>query len=152
MNTLLTLLLILLSSTCFASTKVTLLNDQEQKAIFNAVNAYRIAHGLQKLTINQKISAIAQEHSRDMASHSIPFGHEGFHQRARLLAHQFSEEAVSENVAYTYKAATTVTPMWLNSSGHRHNIEGDYNLTGIGIAHDEHGIVYVTQIFIRTEA
>jgi uncharacterized protein YkwD len=37
---------------------------------------------------------------------------------------------------------------WLASTGHRKNIEGGYDTTGIGIARSPAGKVYVTQIFV----
>jgi uncharacterized protein YkwD len=45
--------------------------------------------------------------------------------------------------------AREVVDGWLNSPGHRRNIEGDFRLTGIGIAKRSDGMVYFTQIFIR---
>jgi hypothetical protein len=40
---------------------------------------------------------------------------------------------------------------WIKSPGHRHNIVGRYNLTGIGIVRDSAGKLYYTQLFARTE-
>jgi uncharacterized protein YkwD len=39
--------------------------------------------------------------------------------------------------------------MWINSPGHRENIEGDYNLSGIGIYKNRNGVLYFTHIFIK---
>jgi uncharacterized protein YkwD len=41
--------------------------------------------------------------------------------------------------------------MWLNSPGHRKNIEGPYNLTGIAMAKAKDGTMYFTQIFINKQ-
>jgi len=38
---------------------------------------------------------------------------------------------------------------WLNSPGHKKNIEGNFTLTGIGYARDHKGNIYFTQIFSR---
>ncbi|WP_231590801.1 CAP domain-containing protein [Hymenobacter terrenus] len=38
---------------------------------------------------------------------------------------------------------------WLNSPGHRANIEGNFTRTGIGVATSSTGRIYSTQIFIR---
>jgi uncharacterized protein YkwD len=37
---------------------------------------------------------------------------------------------------------------WLESPGHRENIEGPYELTGVGVASNAKGEVYFTQIFV----
>jgi len=38
---------------------------------------------------------------------------------------------------------------WLNSSGHKKNIEGNYSHTGVGIAKNQYGTLYFTQIFVK---
>jgi len=37
---------------------------------------------------------------------------------------------------------------WLESRAHRENIDGSYNLTGIGVARNAAGEVFFTQIFV----
>ncbi len=41
---------------------------------------------------------------------------------------------------------------WLRSPGHRENIEGAYDLTGIGVARSRQGVYYFTQLFAGTRA
>ena len=58
--------------------------------------------------------------------------------------------AATENVAYNQgynDPATQVVKSWLQSSGHRQNIEGQYKLTGVGIAKNARGEYYFSQIF-----
>jgi uncharacterized protein YkwD len=38
---------------------------------------------------------------------------------------------------------------WINSPGHQKNMVGDYNLTGIGIAKNNAGEYYFTQLFVK---
>jgi uncharacterized protein YkwD len=45
--------------------------------------------------------------------------------------------------------AHKVVDGWLHSPGHKKNIEGDYNFTGIGVSKDKNGRIYYTQIFLR---
>lgn len=119
--------------------------------ILNEVNTYRVKHGLSQLKMNKIISDEAKTHSREMAEHDIPFGHYGINKRVHRLFAQFKHSrGVAENVAYSYNNTDGIVKQWLGSSGHRKNIEGIYNLTGIGIAEDKSGRVYVTQIFLRT--
>jgi uncharacterized protein YkwD len=39
---------------------------------------------------------------------------------------------------------------WIKSSGHRKNMEGDFDLTGIGITKNAKSEYYFTQIFIKS--
>lgn len=123
-----------------------------QKTILDDINIYRVEHGLSQLKMNAIISEEAIKHSRDMAENIMPFGHDGIQERMSRLFKKFKlSHAIAENVAYTSSDAKTVVQQWLQSPGHRKNIEGNYNLTGIGIAHDKYKQVYVTQIFLRTD-
>jgi len=55
----------------------------------------------------------------------------------------------AENVAAGQPTAQSVMTAWLNSSGHKANIEGNYTHIGIGVAKDQNGSKYYTQIFYR---
>lgn len=114
------------------------------------INQYRVQHGLSKLVMNRVLSNEATRHSADMARHVVPFGHDGFGQRIEHLHEQIPASlSGAENVAYNYKTAKIVVDGWINSPGHRQNLMGHYNLTGIGIARDNMGKPYYTQMFLR---
>jgi uncharacterized protein YkwD len=122
-----------------------------QNEILIYINQYRHQHGLAPLAMNNKIVIEAKKHSMDMATHKIPFGHSYFKSRINCLHSQIKDSgAGAENVAYNYKDARDVVKNWLLSSGHKRNIDGNYNLTGIGIARDKLGKIYFTQIFLNT--
>ena len=115
------------------------------------MNEYRGKHHLKPLQMNNLMSEEAAKHSRDMARHAIPFGHKNFDKRIhRLFAKIKDCQGGSENVAYNYKDGRDVVRNWLTSRGHRKNIEGNFNLTGIGLARDKKGKLYFTQIFLRS--
>jgi uncharacterized protein YkwD len=123
-----------------------------EQAVHNQVNQYRANRGLPPLTLNATISEQARNHSQNMASGAVPFSHDGFAQRVQAIATKVPYRAAAENVAYNMgygDPATKAVQGWLNSSGHRQNIEGNYNLTGIGVAQNQSGEYYFTQIFIR---
>lgn len=121
-----------------------------QKEILYHINKYRITHGMMMLTMNNLITKEATIHSRDMAQHKLPFGHMKYEQRmGRLFKAIKHSNGGAENVAYNYKNAEIVVQEWLKSPGHRQNIRGNYNLTGIGIARDERGRIYYTQMFVK---
>ncbi|WP_058496267.1 CAP domain-containing protein [Legionella drozanskii] len=131
--------------------KTETVDSANQKAILVYVNEYRAKRGLKPLKMNNLMSAEAAKHSRDMANHAIPFGHQYFDKRIHRLFNAIQQcQGGSENVAYNYKDAKDVVRNWLTSRGHRRNIEGNYNLTGIGLARDKRGKLYFTQIFLRT--
>ena len=54
--------------------------------------------------------------------------HDGFSQRLR----QCEFGTGSENVAWNYPTGEAVVAGWMNSSGHRRNILGNYTHCGIG--------------------
>jgi len=117
--------------------------------ILSYVNAYRQKKGLPALTMNAVITAQAQQHSENMAAHKTAFGHNGFQGRMSRISSQLGgANATAENVAFGNMDAKQVVDTWLTSPGHKRNIEGPYNLTGIGIASDGKGNLYFTQIFI----
>lgn len=123
----------------------------EQK-IHVQINNYRATKGKPPLTLNTTITKQARLHSQNMAARKVPFGHQGFSQRVSAIASVFPIMAAAENVAYNWghsDPATVAVRGWINSPGHRFNIEGNYNLTGIGVAKSANGAYYFTQIFIR---
>lgn len=123
-----------------------------RQAILHYVNVYRIKHHLAPLTLKNTISQEAQKHSRDMAVSATPFGHHGFNQRIQRLYQKYPKSrGGAENVAYYKLDAKKLVDAWIASRGHRQNILGNYNLTGIGIAHNKKGWGYYTQIFIRND-
>lgn len=116
--------------------------------VLGYVNDYRRKRGLSRLVMNDIISAQAQKHSNNMAAHRTSFGHNGFQRRMKNISTQIKGiDATAENVAFGNLTAKEVVENWLQSPGHRRNIEGHYNLTGIGIATDNRGNLYFTQIF-----
>lgn len=124
--------------------------ENMEQSILYYVNLHRRAIRLASLQLNNSESAIAAQHSRDMATGRAPFGHTGFHERISKLNKQVGPIRVAaENVAYGQMSAKEVVDGWLGSPGHRRNIEGNFRLTGIGLARDRNGRVYYTQIFTR---
>lgn len=124
-----------------------------EEAIVKAVNTYRIKHGWPALKSLPLIAAEARQHSLDMERKRIPFGHQYFMTRIKHIYAKISNgNGGSENVAWfpPSKSPEEVVRLWLTSRGHRHNIEGHYNLTGVGIVQDKRGWYYYTQLFIRT--
>lgn len=117
--------------------------------IHELINQHRIQQYRSALQINPYIQVIAVQHAQDMASGKVPFGHQGFEERARQLLGKLGAQSAAENVALAPADATQITQSWLDSTSHRNNIEGAFSLTGIGIAQGDDHRVYCCQIFIE---
>lgn len=117
------------------------------------VNEHRRAGRLALLAYDSRIAAVARRHSEDMAAGRVPAGHEGFESRQRAISRKIPLRGIAENVGVNdYPLSETVRAAvsgWIGSRGHRENIEGGYELTGVGIARDAAGAFYYTQIFVR---
>ncbi len=116
--------------------------------IWELVNEHRVSEGLSPLHLDSTISHIARQHSRDMATGKVPVGHAGFSERAETIVRQMGGNSVAENVAVGYKSAEAVVSGWISSNGHRQNIEGRYDFTGVGVDYDDDGTPYYTQLFL----
>lgn len=123
--------------------------DTMESDILKYVNEDRIAHGLSPLEMNQLESSLAAKHSHDMSVGKVKFGHDGFNARAKTIQKELGSIEVGENVAEGSMTAREVVDGWLQSPGHKRNIEGNFTLTGIGYATDKKGDIYFTQIFSR---
>lgn len=113
------------------------------------VNEYRVARGLPALGWSEVIADLARQHSQGMASGLTSFGHDGFESRMATIALTIPWSGAAENVAVNRTVAAAVDG-WLSSAAHRENIEGSFDLTGIGTAPAKGGDLYFTQIFIRS--
>ena len=119
--------------------------------VHQEVNEYRASKDLAPLKFNTLISEQARIHSENMAQQTVKFGHGGFSDRVQALKKSISYGGVAENVAYNmgYKdPVDRAVTGWIESNGHRQNMVGNYNLTGVGVATNPQGEYYFTQIFI----
>jgi uncharacterized protein YkwD len=129
---------------------VTIKPTDLEKSVFDQINQYRVFRGLPELSLSAKISKQARIHSQNMARGKVPFSHQGFKRRVNAIpiTYRSAAENLAFNLGYSDPAAQAVTG-WLNSPGHLTNIKGNYNLTGIGVAANSEGEIYLTQIFLR---
>ena len=125
-------------------------NTNLEQSVFTQINQYRAKKGLKQLIFNEKISKQARIHSENMASGRVPFSHQGF--RERVMAIPLDYDSAAENVAYNLgysSPSNEAVSGWLKSPGHLKNLRGKYNLTGVGVATNDKGEVYLTQIFLN---
>lgn len=104
--------------------------------VVTLTNQHRATVSCPALKINSKLYIAAYNHSRDMAlndffSHTSPtYG--GVSQRLKAVGYSWSGWA--ENIAAGQTTPTQVVNGWLNSPGHRANIE-NCTLTEVGVGY-----------------
>jgi uncharacterized protein YkwD len=117
-----------------------------ERSIHNQIDRYRQSLNLPPLTIDPTVSAQARAHSQEMA-------------QAGTLSHTMESvdlrrkyPTAAENIATTQDDPNPdriAVKDWIASPAHHQNILGNYNLTGIGIAKNDQGEYFFTQIFIK---
>ncbi|MFD9357533.1 CAP domain-containing protein [Streptomyces sp. NPDC060031] len=119
-------------------------------AVLSLVNQERSAAGCSALTLNEKLTKAAQDHSEDMAAHGnmSHTGSDGSDPGGRITRAGYAWGTYGENVAYGYGTPEKVMEGWMNSPGHRENILNcSFKEIGIGLAQPNH---YWTQDFGAT--
>jgi len=120
--------------------------------VVDLVNRYRASKGLRTLGVSTSLAASSTWKSLHMAGNGY-FAHDdpappvsrGAYQRAKDCG--FNGSAWGENIAWGYATAQSVVNGWLNSPGHRANIENpSFTSTGVGAA-SSGGRLYWTQSF-----
>ena len=116
--------------------------------ILELINSHRISLGLNALNNHNTIKAVAYTHTGYMVEVDN-VSHDNFFQRKNSLIQNASATKVSENVAYAFSSAHSVVNAWLNSEGHRANIEGDFTDFDVSAEQSIDGKWYFTNIFIK---
>jgi uncharacterized protein YkwD len=74
------------------------------------------------------------------------------HRASRSLPPLRYDARLAENVALNSRSGDalvrSVSQGWIASAGHRSNLEGPYQWTGVGVAQGDGGAYYVTQLFV----
>ncbi|GGM40328.1 hypothetical protein GCM10011351_28100 [Paraliobacillus quinghaiensis] len=115
--------------------------------VIQLTNQERAKHGLPALRPDWELSRVARYKSADMLnknyfSHTSPTYGSPF---TMMKNFGISYRSAAENIAKGQRTPQEVVTAWMNSSGHRKNILGNY--THIGVGYVENG-KYWTQLFI----
>lgn len=143
--------LLLLSASCKTLFKDQPLDEIEQ-SLFQLVNAYRTSKGLNSLKWDETVARECRAHSQTMADDPTLFGHDGFELRIENIGRVLEVSQAGENIAFNqgYQDPAQITcDTWIDSASHRSNLEGDFDLTGVGVKKSSDDIYYFTQIFIK---
>lgn len=121
----------------------------EAQEFVTLMNDHRESLGLNRLEWHSSLASVAQAHSQDMKdrsyfSHDNPDGQDPFQ---RMTAAGITYSGAAENIARGQSTGQQVFDAWINSSGHKANIEGaSYTHHGLGYVADGH---YWTHMFAR---
>ena len=124
-----------------------------EKVLFDLTNAERVKAKKEPLQWDEKAAKVAYNHSIDMAENHF-FSHHGYNKSTlekRFKKASIPYEKLGENIAMNLNSILT-HHQWMNSTGHRENILGDYQYIGIGTAfhdHEEPYAIYHTQNFYK---
>lgn len=90
--------------------------------IMNAINGYRVAHGLSQVSTNDIVCDFAKTRADEISTN---FSHDGFHQRLQNRALPYATYSlVTENIAETPNYQNVVT-LWENSPAHAENLRAN---------------------------
>lgn len=127
--------------------------DSMEEKLLELTNAERKKEALPPLKPSMTLFKLARDHSQNMAKqgkldHELdeksPFD------RMRDAGYRFGN--AGENIAYGTEnlMLSDIIKMWMDSEGHRANIlHKDYVEIGLGIARNDQGEIYYTQVFAR---
>jgi uncharacterized protein YkwD len=127
-----------------------------EEEVYQTINRFRAENHLAPLAVTKDLSQVARSHSQDMAARDY-FDHvspDGDNVRKRVTRGGITNwDRLAENIAMNYghmDPAWVAVRGWMESPPHRQNIlDKDLTETGIGVAVDAKGRVYVTQLFVR---
>ncbi len=101
--------------------------DPYSVRLLGSINAYRVKHGVAKLSSAANLDVLAREHSLQMAR-AGQMSHEGYRERGMR-----SGSAVCvENVGWNYASPEAQLRAWIESPGHNKNLL-DPKITQAGI-------------------
>jgi len=113
------------------------------------INQYRLSIGKNEFEIVKHISYKSQEHNFYMIENNV-VNHDFFDVRANNIMQVLGAIKVGENIAYNYSTPNSALIAWINSPGHKENLDGDYTHFGISISvSPENGKKYYTNIFMK---
>ena len=122
--------------------------------VITLVNDHRVSLGLNALIDTGNIQDVSRAHSRHMIVHSF-FDHinpEGDSPGGRLTSAGLPWKESGENIAAGYSTPSDAFNAWMNSPGHKQNIEyPTWSHTGVGYDNDPSSTyqTYWTQNFIK---
>jgi uncharacterized protein YkwD len=107
------------------------------------VNAFRAENGLDPVSVDSTLTAIAEQQAEAMAARETMSHTAGGQFPSRLREGNYRAAAAAENIAAGFRTLGEVMPVWEASPGHRANLLNErVTEFGIGAARGEDGRIY----------
>lgn len=107
------------------------------KDLIELINEVRAFNDAGPLSIEDKLTAAAEQHAAFMLQHSI-LSHSGRNEsnfEKRIQKETYSYKSAAENIAFGVATNEEVLDLWMNSPPHKKNlINPDFTQIGIGVA------------------
>ena len=116
-----------------------------EAGFLSKINATRAANGLGSLTVDGGLRSHARVHTAEMIANNDLYHSSSAELRAAAGS---GWSAIAENVGRG-GTVDSLHNAFMESSGHRANILGDYNYVGIGTAYAPDNRLYVTVVFMK---
>lgn len=123
-----------------------------ETSIYTQINQHRQSLNLTLIRLDPFLSEQARLYSQQVAQGQTSFENTNFESQFEQISKQIPFESIKINLAYNEgydDPATTTVENWLESSSHRQNIEGNFDLMGIGVAKNQANEYYFTQILLE---
>ena len=130
--------------------------SNEEFEIYELINNRRYKSRLRELEWDNDLAEMARRYSEDMARGNF-FSH--YDKRGRTVVERAENfgirgwSEIGENLFFCEgydDFSNLAVKGWLNSSSHRKNMLNPvWTTTGIGVAADRSGKIYITQVFLR---
>lgn len=136
------------TSSIYAKSNKDLIKSYEMQ-IIDLTNSVRVKEGLDPLKYSEKATISSKKHSKDMYINDY-FDHINKNNKTpfdRMKNEGIKYLSAGENIAAGQTSAIYAHEAWMNSSGHRKNILGDYKYIGVGVEFGGTYKIYYTQNF-----
>ena len=133
------------SKTTLASSET---HNEIETELFNMINNHRSSIGLNEMEFESTTYYYAGLHTDYMIENGTT-SHVKFGERAENISKRTGAVFVAENVAKDYDTTTDAFEAWLDSPGHRKNLEGNFDYSAVSIKRNSNGDLYFTQVFFR---
>jgi uncharacterized protein YkwD len=121
----------------------------DELQLADLINNYRVSHGMNALEIINHISFKSLGHNKYMIENNV-VNHDYFEERSNNIIQVLGATRVGENIAYNFSTPNSALYAWLNSPGHKANLDSDYTHFGISIAiNPTTGKKYYTNMFMK---
>jgi uncharacterized protein YkwD len=128
--------------------------SRDEQMLLDLLNKERAKEKLPALKPNPILFRVARAHSANMArQRKMEHDLDGKNPAQRILAAGYDYGRAAENIAMSEGPGVPmpkIVESWMNSKIHRENLLSDaVSETGLGIARNDKGEVYYTQLFAR---